>query len=104
MDKRKTKAAPGAKTGAAQMKKQQGKFSDNSAHSQRMRLLQKLRECNLTTSEARRELDIMHPAARVQELRDMGLVINTVWTSEKTTTGRTRHLARYVLVREVCHE
>lgn len=99
MEKLKTKAAPGAKTGAAQMKKLQSKFSDNSTYSQRIRLLQKLRECSLSTSEARRELDIMHPAARVQELRETGLVIHTVWTSEKTATGRTRHLARYVLVR-----
>lgn len=78
MGKLKTKAAPGAKTGAAQTENQQGKISDNSTRSQRMRLLQKLRE--------------------------MGLVIHTVWVSEKTATGRTRHLARYVLVREVCHE
>lgn len=75
--------------------------TDNSIHSQRMRLLQRLRECDLTTSEARRDLDIMHPAARVQELREMGQLIHTVWTSEITTTGSTRHLARYVLVREV---
>ena len=46
----------------------------------------------------------MHPAARVQELRELGLVIHTVWTSEKTATGRTRHLARYVLVKEASHE
>lgn len=77
---------------------------NNSTHSQRMRLLQRLRECNLTTSEARRDLDIMHPAARVQELREMGQVIHTVWTSEKTTSGSTRHLARYVLVKEARHE
>ena len=82
----------------------QDNHKDNSVHSQRFRLLEKLRECNLTTSEARHDLDIMHPAARVQELRERGFVILTVKTDEKTTNGGTRHLARYVLVQEVSDE
>jgi hypothetical protein len=77
---------------------------DNSVHSQRSRLLEKLRECNLTTSDARHDLDIMHPAARVQELREMGFEILTVKTNEKTSNGGIRHLARYVLVQGVSHE
>ena len=80
-----------------------GNFSDNSTHSQRQRLLQKLREANVSTTEARRELDIMHPAARVQELREQGNVINTVKIAELTASKRTRHIARYVLVREAGH-
>lgn len=86
------------------MAKSNPNFDDNSTHSQQIRLLQNLRDRDLTTSEARRELDIMHPAARVQELREKGQVIYTLWTSEKTSSGRTRRLARYVLVREANHE
>lgn len=81
-----------------------GNHKDNSVHSQRMRLLELLRERNLTTSEARHELDIMHPAARVQELRERGFEILTVKTDEKTANGGTRHLARYVLMQEAGHE
>ena len=75
----------------------------NDAHSQRMRLLARLRETNVSTSDARRELDIMHPAARVQELREQGNIINTVKIAEYTASHRTRHIARYVLVREASH-
>ena len=82
----------------------QAKFSSNDAHSQRMRLLAKLREANVSTTDARRELDIMHPAARVQELREQGNIINTVKIAEFTASHRIRHIARYVLVREAGHE
>jgi hypothetical protein len=56
----------------------QSNYNDNSAHSQRMRLLEKLRESNVTTIEARRDLDILMPAARVFELRAIGHDIATV--------------------------
>ena len=42
-----------------------------------MRLLEKLRESNVTTIEARRDLDILMPAARVFELRAIGHDIAT---------------------------
>ena len=75
-------------------------YNDNSARSQRMRLLRRLRESNLTTIEARRDLDILMPAARVFELRAIGHDIATVWTSAPTDCGRTHRIARYVLSRE----
>ncbi|MEO6561663.1 MAG: helix-turn-helix domain-containing protein [Nitrosospira sp.] len=80
------------------------KFTGNDLHSQRMRLLARLREANVSTTEARYELDIMHPAARIQELREQGNLINTVTIAEHTATHRIRHIARYVLAREVGHE
>jgi hypothetical protein len=79
-------------------------YNDNSAHSQRMRLLQKLRESSLTTIEARRDLDILMPAARVFELRAIGHDIATVWTDAVTDCGGTHRIARYVLARETGHE
>ncbi|WP_366759873.1 helix-turn-helix domain-containing protein [uncultured Thiodictyon sp.] len=50
---------------------------------------------SLSTLEGRNELGIMHPAARVQELRDSGYRIDTVWTHQTDTTGRRHRVARY---------
>lgn len=104
MRNHKTKAAPGAKTGAAQMKKLQGKHSDNSTHSQCMRLLEALRHHPVTTIEARRDLDILMPAARVFGLKALGHKINTLWTEECTFSNRKHRIACYVLVREAGNE
>ncbi len=82
----------------------QANYNDNSAPSQRMRLLRRLRESNLTTIEARRDLDILMPAARVFELRAIGHDIATVWTNASTDCGRTHRIARYVLAREAGRE
>jgi hypothetical protein len=61
---------------------------DNSAQSQRHRFLNALRKGPVTTLGARRMLDVMHPAARAQELREDGHDIITVWTHD-FTSGRT---------------
>ena len=57
----------------------------------------------MTTIGARRELDIMMPAARVFELRAMGFDIATVWTQGVTECGRKHRIARYVF-RKPRHE
>jgi len=65
---------------------------------QRTRLLDYLREHQrVTTLEARTELDIMHPAARIQELREAG---NNIITYRRVVnTGVSNHkIAEYVLV------
>lgn len=68
---------------------------------QRVRLLDRLREVanrGITTIEAREELDIMHPAARVQELRQrLQVNIQTVWTRDINAQGHAHKTARYVL-------
>jgi len=48
---------------------------------------------SMTTLQARQELDVMHPAARVQELREKGNNITTHW---KVTQGH--RIASYVLL------
>lgn len=80
------------------------KFKGNNVHSQRMRLLARLRKANVSTTEARRELDIMHPAARIQELREQGNLINTITIAEHTASQGIRRIARYVLSREAGRE
>jgi len=71
----------------------------NTAQAQRARLLARLRGGAVTTIQARRELDVMHPAMRVLELRKLGHRIITHWTLEATDVGRLHRVARYVLVR-----
>ncbi|WP_084312177.1 helix-turn-helix domain-containing protein [Desulfobulbus elongatus] len=72
-----------------------------SAEAQRGRILSWLRRDSLTTLEARRALDVMHPAARVMELRRQGHPIETVWTDELSDAGGWHRVARYILRGEV---
>lgn len=94
----KTKAAP--KVEAAKSKKQ-AESSPNSAAAQRERILTALRNGPLTTLQARSELDTLHPAARVQELRAEGHIITTVWAWDFSASGFPHRVARYVLTPEV---
>ncbi len=67
---------------------------------QRDRLLAWLLSSTITTLQARQELDIFHPAARIQELRDQGHNIITHWTT--ADTGKAKHrVACYALLTEV---
>jgi len=75
-----------------------GDHNDNSAHTQRLRLLAAFEtRHSLTTIEARRDLDILMPAARVFELRARGFDITTIWTDDLTECGRKHRVARYVM-------
>lgn len=79
-------------------------FSDNSASSQRQRLMEWLKGIgSITTIEARSLLDIMAPAPRIFELRAIGYDIATVWTNGTTDQGKKHRVARYIL-RGVSHE
>ena len=69
----------------------------NTAKEQRARVLARLRKAPLTTLEAREELDVLHPAARVMELRKEGYHIETVTAEDTTACGRVHRVARYVL-------
>ncbi|WP_211236363.1 helix-turn-helix domain-containing protein [Desulfovibrio inopinatus] len=70
---------------------------ENSAAAQRNRILAALRKGSLTTLEARRLLNVLHPAARVQELRQLGFDIVTVRCEYITQEGRLLRVARYIL-------
>lgn len=70
----------------------------NSASSQRQRLLQWLHEHGvIDTITARRELDVMHPSARIMELKKRGHKIDTVWVDRPTDCGKVHRVALYVL-------
>lgn len=71
----------------------------NSAQDQRKRLLDYLiSRGSIDTITARRELDILCPAARVLELRHrFGHSIDTVRTKQPTDCGKLHTVALYVL-------
>ena len=69
----------------------------NTAEEQRARVLDWLRRAPLTTLEARSKLDVMHPAARVMELRKAGHYIETITVREATPCGQLHSAAHYVL-------
>lgn len=69
----------------------------NSAEAQRQRLLQYLQEHgSVTTCEARRLLDIMHPAARIMELR-RDQDIDLVWINDLSEAGKAHRVGKYLL-------
>jgi hypothetical protein len=71
--------------------------TDNTAAAQRERILAALKTRPLSTLEARRELDVLHPAARVMELRRDGYPIARAWTHDVTSEGYLHRVARYHL-------
>lgn len=74
----------------------------NDAAAQRSRVLDFLRRYgSLSTLDARHLIDVMHPAARVMELRRFGHEIATVWSHETTPEGGEHRVARYHLMGEV---
>ena len=77
------------------------KFTDNSAHNQRLKILDWLFERgSITTAEAREKLDVYYPPARIFELRQAGYLIVTIWDSWTSEYGIKHRIARYVLTQK----
>lgn len=73
-------------------------LTDNSANSQRLAILSYLTHHGaMTTLQARQELGICHPAARVMELRQRGYQIDMVWVVDIDSAGQEHRVARYIL-------
>lgn len=73
---------------------------DTPSHIQRARILKALESAGsrgMSTIELREQIDILHPAGRVMELRELGYVIQTVWTTTENAQGHKHRCARYVL-------
>ena len=75
----------------------------NTLPAQRLRLLDYLHRFGaISTLTARRDLDVLQPAARIHELRHRyGLQIDLVWTDEPTECGKVHRVGMYVLQSEV---
>ena len=70
----------------------------NSTEAQRQRLLDALRQSPVSTIVARRNLDILMPAARVHELRHRcGQKIDLVWIEQATECGKLHRVGLYIL-------
>jgi len=69
----------------------------NSVAAQRNRIMDFLRVRPLDTLTARKELDVMHPAARVMELRKRGVRIKTIEIDRESDCGKIHRVACYVL-------
>jgi len=73
----------------------------NTTSSQRQRILKHLTEIGpVTTLEARQELDVMHPAARIMELRRRGHDIQAYRYVDCTDRGKSHRVPRYVLIKQ----
>ena len=70
----------------------------NSAIAQRARLLAALKLNAVTTLSARRDMDVMHPAARIMELRALGNDISMTWSRELSDSGEHHRVGRYTLM------
>ena len=72
-------------------------YTDNSAETQRSRILQHLKhEGPLSTLQARR-MGICHPGMRLCELRKAGYPIVTHWIFDMTEDGSLHRVGLYVL-------
>jgi Helix-turn-helix domain len=94
------KGNPHRGDGSGHSKKAASHF--NTASSQRARIIPALIERKsqgLTTIQMRKPpLDILHPPARILELRRQGYRIETIWTHEATEAGQMHRVGRYVLI------
>jgi len=63
-------------------------ITDTTAASQRMRLLAHLRHDSITTIEARCDLNVLHPAMRIKELREDGHNVVTRLMDVRDDYGR----------------
>ena len=82
----------------AALKRIHAQFKGTSRATQRDRLRAALHECRLlNTVEIRQHLDIIHPAGRIQELRDDDLNIITLRQRVETEAGVPHSVGLYVL-------
>ncbi len=72
---------------------------NHSAKAQRQRVLQFLKENgSATTIDFRTGIDVLHPAARIMELRKRGFNIVTTWDYAENPGGTTHRIGRYTLM------
>ena len=73
-------------------------FKGTDSDTQRARFLEAFqRGFAVTTFEARRDLDIYYPPARIKELRDDGYKITTHWQTIETDSGDKHRVGLYVM-------
>ena len=94
-DSSKEKAATVAPEAAKQNRRHD--YHANSLPAQRQRIAAWFSNTSgfLTTEQARRDLDVMHPAGRIKELRERGFIIVTHMVNRPTIAGNMHRMAIY---------
>lgn len=73
------------------------KHSGNDAGTQSNRLLEAMQSLGgISTIEANRYLDILHPPARKLNLIEAGHIVTLVWTYEPSSCGKIHRVGKYV--------
>lgn len=92
--------ARGAEASTQNARRNPTAYAPTSAIQRRMVLaaLHQAKTKGCTTIDLRHFHGVMHPAARVMELRDAGAEIVTRWDRDTTPDGIAHRVARYVLV------
>ena len=100
MTSKKENAARGTKTSAALTNTQCTHSNANSTDAQCQRLISELRAGPITTVRARHQLDVLHVAGRIQNLRARGHEIVTTMVKDFTAPGKPHRVAQYALIAE----
>lgn len=73
-------------------------IADNSTTAQRHRLAEYIQQYgSISTPEARKNCNVMMPAARIHELKRDGLNIDKVMVREESENGHIHRFARYFI-------
>ena len=91
----------GADTTNPKQTQRKPKFTDNSVHNQRLKLLDWFFEHgSINSNTAQEKLDVYYPPARIFELRKAGYQIATIWDNWTSEYGIKHRIARYVLTQK----
>ena len=90
---------PKKETGTARAPVKPSTTSDTrtDTEAQLSRVLAVLRSGPTTTVQLVREHDVLHPPARILQLRKRGFDIATVWVNAETLRGAVHRVGKYVL-------
>lgn len=70
---------------------------DNSANTQRQRIVRHFEKCpQLSTMEAREQMGILHPCGRIMELRRRGYRIDMRWIYRDDANGVSHRVGQYI--------
>ena len=86
------------------LEKIRNKHIGNDIGTQGKRLLEAMmNESGISTLEARKHLDVLHPAGRIKELIAKGNDIKSMWVYAPTDCGILHHVKKYVYVGKISY-
>jgi hypothetical protein len=94
----KEKAAPLEKKAAQSIT--QSYTNPTGLSQQAIKVLSALRNGSMTSSEIYHDVGVIHPPARIYDLREAGFQILTIWDIDHLPAGDAHRVGRYVLIAE----